>query len=94
MVLLDALSSRSLTDISQRYHISDKTVQRIIDEEAEFHNYHQTTWLPEYLAFEEFKATDIWGTVIATKSALFCHRVPLIKKRNTLTVFHFRFVNK
>lgn len=65
MALFDALSNRSLTDISQRYHNSDKTVQRIIDEEAELHNYHQTTWLPEHLAFDEFKATDkmnfIWG---------------------------------
>lgn len=65
MILFDALSNHSLTDISRRYHVSDKTVQRIIDEESTRHNYNQTTWLPEHLAFDEFKATDnmsfIWG---------------------------------
>lgn len=65
MILFDTLSNHSLTDISRRYHVSDKTVQRIIDEESTRHNYNQTTWLPEHLAFDEFKATDsmsfIWG---------------------------------
>ncbi|WP_127849136.1 transposase [Lacticaseibacillus hulanensis] len=45
--------------------MADKTVQRIIDEEASKHNYHQQTWLPQHLAFDEFRATNqmsfIWG---------------------------------
>jgi transposase len=65
MVLFETFSNQSLTDISHRYHISDKTVQRVIDEEATRHNCHQTTWLPAHLAFDEFKATGkmnfIWG---------------------------------
>ena len=65
MVLFEALSNHSLTDIARRFHVADKTVQRIIDEESEKHNYNQQTWLPKHLAFDEFKATDkmsfIWG---------------------------------
>jgi transposase len=65
MILFDALLNQSLTDIARRYHVSDNSVQRIIDAEAELHNFNQTTWLPEHLAFDEFKATDkmsfIWA---------------------------------
>lgn len=65
MVLFEAFSNCSLTDIARRFHVADKTVQRIIDEEAAKHNYHQKLWLPKHLAFDEFKATNkmifIWG---------------------------------
>lgn len=65
MVLFEALSNNSLAAIARRFHVADKTVQRIIDEEAATHNYNQQTWLPHHLAFDEFKATDkmsfIWG---------------------------------
>lgn len=65
MVLFEALSNRSMSDIARRFHVADKTVQRLIDEEANKHNYNQQTWLPQHLAFDEFKATNsmsfIWG---------------------------------
>lgn len=65
MVLFEAFSNCSLTDIARRFHVADKTVQRIIDEEAAKHNYNQRLWLPQHLAFDEFKATNkmsfIWG---------------------------------
>ncbi|WP_333491258.1 ISL3 family transposase [Lacticaseibacillus suilingensis] len=65
MVLFEALTNRSLSDIARRFHVADKTVQRIIDEEADQHNYNQKLWLPKHLAFDEFKATSkmsfIWG---------------------------------
>ena len=65
MVLFEALTNRSLSDIARRFHVADKTVQRIIDEEADQHNYNQKLWLPKHLAFDEFKATNkmsfIWG---------------------------------
>ena len=65
MVLFEALINRSLVDIARRFHVADKTVQRIIDEEAARHNYNQKLWLPQHLAFDEFKATNkmsfIWG---------------------------------
>lgn len=65
MVLFEALTNRSLSDIARRFHVADKTVQRIIDEEAAQHNYNQKLWLPKHLAFDEFKATNkmsfIWG---------------------------------
>lgn len=65
MVLFEALTNRSLSDIARSFHVADKTVQRIIDEEAAQHNYNQKLWLPKHLAFDEFKATNrmsfIWG---------------------------------
>ncbi|QCK24493.1 ISL3 family transposase (plasmid) [Enterococcus faecium] len=64
-MLFEAFSNCPLTDIARRFHVADKTVQRIIDEEAAKHNYHQKLWLPKHLAFDEFKATNkmsfIWG---------------------------------
>ncbi|NDQ31267.1 transposase family protein, partial [Lactobacillus paracasei] len=53
MVLFEAFSNCSLTDIARRFHVADKTVQRIIDEEAAKYNYHQKLWLPKHLAFDE-----------------------------------------
>ncbi|MTV82648.1 ISL3 family transposase [Secundilactobacillus folii] len=65
MILYEVPTNQTLTAIGRRYHVSDKTVQRIIDEETRQHNFYQTTWLPEHLAFDEFKATDkmsfIWA---------------------------------
>lgn len=37
MVLFEALSNYSLTDISRRFHVADKTAERIIDEESAKH---------------------------------------------------------
>ncbi|MCL4970861.1 transposase family protein, partial [Lacticaseibacillus paracasei] len=42
MVLFEAFSNCSLTDIARRFHVADKTVQRIIDEEAAKYNYHKS----------------------------------------------------
>lgn len=102
MVLLDALSNHSLTDIDRRYHVSDKTVQRIIDDESTRHNYNQTTWLPKHLAFDEFKATDkmsfIWadgerheiGTILPSRTSSqltkYFERFPLKVRREVQTV--------
>lgn len=102
MVLFDAISNHSLTDIGQRHHISDKTVQRVIDEEANLHNFQQTTWLPEHLAFDEFKATDrmsfIWansdcqeiGAILPSRTSYqltqYFERFPLTVRRQVKTV--------
>nr|WP_308726269.1 hypothetical protein [Lactiplantibacillus plantarum] len=50
--LPEAFSNCRLTDIARRFHVADKTVQRIIDEEAAKHNCHQKLWLPKHLAFD------------------------------------------
>lgn len=65
MILYEALSKHTLSHIGLRYHVSDKNVQRIIDEEAQRHNLFQNTWLLEHLAFDELMATykmsSIWA---------------------------------
>uniref|UniRef100_UPI0021CB5638 transposase n=1 Tax=Lacticaseibacillus parakribbianus TaxID=2970927 RepID=UPI0021CB5638 len=65
MILYEALTNHSLSDIARRYHVADKTVQRVLDDEIALHNFKQTTWLPDHLAFDEFKATNqmsfIWA---------------------------------
>lgn len=69
MLLYEALSNHSLTDIAQRYHVSDKTIQRVIDAEAELHNFTQATWLPKHLAFDEFKSTNKMSFIWADSDA-------------------------
>jgi transposase len=102
MVLFEALMNHSLTDIGQRFHISDKTVQRVIDEEAKLHNFNQATWLPEHMAFDEFKSTNkmsfIWadsdhqeiGAILPSRTSLqitkYFERFPLKVRKQVKTI--------
>lgn len=58
MILSEAAHNTSLKDIGRRFNVSDKTVQRIIDKEAELHKNRYTDSLPKHMAFDEFMATD------------------------------------
>uniref|UniRef100_UPI0010F8AF8B ISL3 family transposase n=2 Tax=Companilactobacillus formosensis TaxID=1617889 RepID=UPI0010F8AF8B len=58
MILSEAAHNASLKDIGRRFNVSDKTVQRIIDEEAKLHKNRHTESLPKHMAFDEFMATD------------------------------------
>ncbi|MFD1411342.1 ISL3 family transposase, partial [Lapidilactobacillus gannanensis] len=58
LILSDAGTNQSNKAIALRYHVSDKTVQRIIDEEVSSHNQFHRDWLPEHLAIDEFNSTD------------------------------------
>ena len=58
MILSEAAHNASLKDIGRRFNVSDKTVQRIIDEEAKLHKKRHTESLPKHMAFDEFMATD------------------------------------
>ncbi|WP_162898010.1 transposase family protein, partial [Companilactobacillus formosensis] len=54
MILSEAAHNASLKDIGRRFNVSDKTVQRIIDEEAKLHKNRHTESLPKHMAFDEF----------------------------------------
>ncbi|WP_238706898.1 transposase, partial [Companilactobacillus halodurans] len=58
MILSEAAYNTSLKDIGRRFNVSDKTVQRVIDEEAKLHKNRCTDSLPKHMAFDEFMATD------------------------------------
>jgi len=58
MILSEAAYNSSLKDIGRRFNVSDKTVQRVIDEEAKLHRGIGTEYLPKHMAFDEFMATD------------------------------------
>ena len=58
MILSETAFNTSLKDIGRRFNVSDKTVQRIIDKEAELHKNRHTESLPKHMAFDEFMATD------------------------------------
>lgn len=57
LILRDTASNQSNKDIAARYHVSDKTVQRVIDAEAQSHTQAPKDSLPKHLAFDEFKST-------------------------------------
>lgn len=58
LILSDAGTNQSNKAIALRYHVSDKTVQRIIDQESALHNRSHRDWLPEHLAFDEFTSNN------------------------------------
>ncbi|MCT3278379.1 ISL3 family transposase [Lactiplantibacillus pentosus] len=58
LILSETARNQSNKDIAQRYHVSDKTVQRIIDEEASQHQQYAKDQLPKHLAFDEFASVD------------------------------------
>lgn len=57
MILFESLRNSSMVDIADRYFVSDKTVQRVINEEAALHAKRPKLALPMHMAFDEFKAT-------------------------------------
>ncbi|WP_420869543.1 ISL3 family transposase [Companilactobacillus crustorum] len=58
MILSETAFNTSLKDIGRRFNVSDKTVQRIIDEEAKMHKKSLPEHLPKHMAFDEFMSTD------------------------------------
>lgn len=58
MILSEASFNSSLKDIGRRFNVSDKTVQRVIDEESKLHKNTYTEYLPKHMAFDEFMSTD------------------------------------
>lgn len=56
LILIESSRNQANTDIADRFHISDKTVQRVVDEEVTNHKKHTREWLPEHLSFDEFKS--------------------------------------
>lgn len=56
LILSDTAQNQSNKDIARRYHVSDKTVQRIIDDEAKHHQPYAKDQLPKHLAFDEFSS--------------------------------------
>ena len=58
MILSETAFNSSLKDIGRRFNVSDKTVQRVIDEEAKLHRKNYPESLPEHMAFDEFMSTD------------------------------------
>lgn len=88
MILWETSLNNALTDIALRFHVSDRTVQRIIDDEAQRHHENLTVSLPKHMAFDEFKATN-------TMSFIWCdsdtHRIGAILPHRTSRFLHQYF---
>lgn len=80
LILCDAGTNQANKAIALRYHVSDKTVQRIIDEEAVLHNQSRRDWLPEHLAIDEFKSTNQMSFIWSDAD---CHELGEILPRRT-----------
>lgn len=102
MILTEAAHNSSLKDIARRFNVSDRTVQRVIDIEAEKHFDHSTEFLPRHIAFDKFKSTNkmsfIWcdsdtkrlGEILEKRTSYqiqkYFERFPLKVRRRVRTV--------